>query len=403
MKTLLLVFCLVLFGALNSSSQTYSLEIIHQDNAHSGLDGLFFAEGKIWASTGAGPIYFDGSNWHFANQPNGTQTGDPFCGIKKNNGSFFVCHSFHNKSYFFNEADMTFDYVYNGIYGVANSFVFSDKQVYLPTSKKKDSDNKAHIHLWDVEAGTFNSIISKSNTNFNSVYVKSPENILILSKENPGSSRQLLRYNGNNLELVYQFENNISVLCNFFSLNGEDFLIYSAYEIYSWSESTGIMTKISDQLNIITDAVSPDMENIFLSGPEGIYHLKASTGEINQLYDAGPTSSAYDKYTNRIIFSFSSGGILELKGLSSINRIDLSAEAMVYPNPVSNQLNIDFSVDGEKSIEVYNLLGQKLISTPMGREKNVQIDASQLLPGTYIVKMYAPKGVFAIKKFIKIP
>ena len=68
---------------------------------------------------------------------------------------------------------------------------------------------------------------------------------------------------------------------------------------------------------------------------------------------------------------------------------------IIYPNPVINILN--YKHEGVKNIEIYNLLGQKLIS-----EKAVgNVNTSALPSGSYILKLIGVKGSVSTKRFIK--
>lgn len=67
----------------------------------------------------------------------------------------------------------------------------------------------------------------------------------------------------------------------------------------------------------------------------------------------------------------------------------------IYPNPADNELNI-VSKEEIKSVEIFNLSGQKLIST-----KNKTANVSHLPKGTYVVKTTTISGKVSTQKFIK--
>ena len=67
----------------------------------------------------------------------------------------------------------------------------------------------------------------------------------------------------------------------------------------------------------------------------------------------------------------------------------------IYPNPVENQLNVQ-SKEEIKSVEIFNLSGQKLIST-----QNKTANVSSLSKGTYVVKTTTISGKVNTQKFIK--
>lgn len=103
----------------------------------------------------------------------------------------------------------------------------------------------------------------------------------------------------------------------------------------------------------------------------------------------------YELYSRMHIFMFP---ILAIKNNSSLGQeVESSIKVDVYPNPAKDVLNISSS-NTIKDIEIYNIIGQKLI------EKNIQslnssIDISKLDKGNYIIKLNTEKGRMN-KKFI---
>jgi hypothetical protein len=68
---------------------------------------------------------------------------------------------------------------------------------------------------------------------------------------------------------------------------------------------------------------------------------------------------------------------------------------VVYPNPVKDILNISFDTT-IASVAIYNLLGQEVIvKSPNANETS--IDVSDLVSGTYLVKVYAENAVRTLK------
>jgi hypothetical protein len=71
------------------------------------------------------------------------------------------------------------------------------------------------------------------------------------------------------------------------------------------------------------------------------------------------------------------------------------SSVFIYPNPAMNVLN--YSAEGVKNIEVYNLLGQKLKA-----EKAVgSVNTSTFSNGSYILKLIRENGAVSTKRFIK--
>ena len=77
-----------------------------------------------------------------------------------------------------------------------------------------------------------------------------------------------------------------------------------------------------------------------------------------------------------------------------INEVKKELNASIFPNPVKDILNIQF--DGKlKSVEIYNLQGQKLITATQK-----QINISSLSSGIYIVRIEDIENNTITKKII---
>jgi len=75
----------------------------------------------------------------------------------------------------------------------------------------------------------------------------------------------------------------------------------------------------------------------------------------------------------------------------------LSNEILVFPNPFSNSLDIDFLIDGKFNVDIYNTIGDKVISSD-----KKHIDTSSLNNGLYILKIELINGKSLTKKIIKV-
>ena len=76
-------------------------------------------------------------------------------------------------------------------------------------------------------------------------------------------------------------------------------------------------------------------------------------------------------------------------------------QVFLYPNPVYNQLNINFlnsTISLVDQIQVFDPTG-KLIETISIKNNNTIIDMSQYAQGIYFLKFYTDKGVVAKKIF----
>ena len=74
----------------------------------------------------------------------------------------------------------------------------------------------------------------------------------------------------------------------------------------------------------------------------------------------------------------------------------------IFPNPVNNDLNVELlNADaGNTSFEIINMLGQKMITTTSANLKSV-INATNLVPGGYMIDCYRDGVKIATSRFIK--
>ena len=84
---------------------------------------------------------------------------------------------------------------------------------------------------------------------------------------------------------------------------------------------------------------------------------------------------------------------------SSISLIENDAQAIaVYPNPFSNELNIE-SPSRLIKVEILSLSG-KMLSSTAASGFSTKMNLSQLAKGTYIVRVQNEEGVI-IQKIVK--
>jgi hypothetical protein len=73
-----------------------------------------------------------------------------------------------------------------------------------------------------------------------------------------------------------------------------------------------------------------------------------------------------------------------------------SSNLKYYPNPVENVLNLSFDQE-ISSVEIFNLLGQKVSSTITNAANEVQVDMSNLANGPYMVRVISNDKMKTIK------
>ena len=110
-------------------------------------------------------------------------------------------------------------------------------------------------------------------------------------------------------------------------------------------------------------------------GPDGnIWYVNPLTYEVVRITLGGPLSAADDFSTPQI---------------------------KVYPNPVQNILSMATYGHKIKQIQIYNLVGEVVITQSLQQKELNNIDVSSLTPGVYFIKCESDKGTIA-ERFQKI-
>jgi len=97
-------------------------------------------------------------------------------------------------------------------------------------------------------------------------------------------------------------------------------------------------------------------------------------------------------------------GYIYISPTMGVNAEDPQNTLLMYPNPVTDILNIDFAdlLTGENSLQIYSSSGQLVYSEslPSGSE-NFRINVSFLKKGIYFVKFEDGSGKYVTSKFLK--
>jgi len=122
-------------------------------------------------------------------------------------------------------------------------------------------------------------------------------------------------------------------------------------------------------------------------------------GTINTTYATYDNSNnlvndPYPTAFNSGGFDLNAVGIIHNTTTASIKKI-LIGEVNIYPNPVSNILNIKVSDMSDLSVNIFSLDGKKLLST-----NKTTISLSHLNKGVYVINIKNKLGVY-IRKIIK--
>ena len=79
-----------------------------------------------------------------------------------------------------------------------------------------------------------------------------------------------------------------------------------------------------------------------------------------------------------------------------------SDKILIYPNPVNDNLNIEFigNISDAKTIEIMDISGRIVAKQSVNNVPNIRINTSQLQAGSYFVLIRSSQGVVR-KQFIK--
>lgn len=101
---------------------------------------------------------------------------------------------------------------------------------------------------------------------------------------------------------------------------------------------------------------------------------------------------AIDESKNEKTYSFT----ITVNSTLSTDEVNLNNSIILYPNPVTNKLNIKSNQIQIHKVIIYNLLGKVLLTT-----KKSEIDTSSLPSGSYFVRLVDENGHNSVRKFIK--
>ena len=135
---------------------------------------------------------------------------------------------------------------------------------------------------------------------------------------------------------------------------------------------------------ILKDNSATTIDTVTLGGGAG------PSGNASSITDEAALRTVNGVDTNNDSADFSKGaatlGSTNSPGVLSSNSFNKPLEVNIYPNPVTNgEFYIKSSNSKEKNVEVYNILGRRLISTKINT--NDKIDVSNLNAGIYLLKI----------------
>jgi len=307
-----------------------------------------------------------------------------------------------------------------------------------------NSNNKVTVALYQYDANS-NANFSQSRTT--NTYSSEGEIIQILEEEYENS----VWANSYKLDITYSGSRIVSGLS--FDWNGSAWVIGadSAQTTINYNENGTISSTVSDSWdgnNWVADykAVYSYYTNNKVSMQESQtwdgnawvvdyrseYTYDANGNVVNQLesyFDEGVVAGSYEesfvfdvaklmssfahpfkdktgieylfsvnKFVNKILSKTSENARTTYnygEATADVNNFSLVNFA-IYPNPTSNRLTIDDSSFSLKNVEVFNILGKKVMASTTN-----QLNLENLINGIYVLKVQDEKGNIAIKRILK--
>ncbi len=185
--------------------------------------------------------------------------------------------------------------------------------------------------------------------------------------------------------------------------NGND-----AVALVKGSTINGDGSNIIDVVGVIGD---PDMANndAWVNASGGwLTRDKTLVRNPNVTSGTGPIAHAlqdtfaYAEYTVYNRNSFGGLGNHECDcELSSTNEL-VNESFSLYPNPVSNEMIVEAQNDIER-VEIYNMLGERVLSLNCGVHASTKVDLSvgKLETGIYVISLFFENDKQAVQKFVK--
>ncbi len=89
-------------------------------------------------------------------------------------------------------------------------------------------------------------------------------------------------------------------------------------------------------------------------------------------------------------------------GWLSINKLESTEMIKVYPNPSSDELNIESTKNMNfKNLIITDLTGKNIYQIPLNNQSNVSIDVSDIVSGTYLLNFENYNGQTYIERWVK--
>lgn len=404
MKTTIIILLLFLTNCL--VGQNYSITEIESPNSEKKIRGVYLFDTKAFAGGSDYSLYYNGEELIEIFQPNNYTLG---CigGIERPNGEIYAFQDNFYRFYKWNNTTTNWQVISRPENKAFKKiFVLSENNVYLCGN---DSDNTYYGSIYFFDGSEFTELDYRYGYSYKGLYVKDNNNIILLTKILASNRFALMRFDGENFQILYTFPEDRGSGYTMYTNDGNTFFFLSICgDVYSWEEQTEVMEQIhaypEEEKNYFSICLfATDNNNLFLCGKGGIRHMNVSTGSFDLVYDE-PNLTRYISSAGfrngRAMFVTSIGQLFKITITNSIDP-ETVEQLAIYPNPATDNLTIEFPVFGidDKTIEILDLNG-KIVATTNFSSFKVNMDISGLSNGVYFLRLSCEEGLIT-KKFIK--
>jgi photosystem II stability/assembly factor-like uncharacterized protein len=247
-----------------------------------------------------------------------------------------------------------------------------------------------------------NLIVSPSDNNY--IYASRKENLYVTA-DGGANWNTYDPAPGQNISGITIDPDNSTKIWIAVTSNGSDKVLYSKDAGSNFTNITGNLTSMG--LNCIT--FQKNANNALYVGTEvGIFFQDSTMSnwiaDNTDLPSVGVRELEINYSIGKIRAATYGRGIWEapLYNFVGIEESDISGEFAIYPNPAKNIINIDVTgkTEGTINITLFNIVGAMVKKVEgIVPSKNITLDVSKLVSGTYFVKIAAKKGN-CIKKIV---
>jgi hypothetical protein len=158
--------------------------------------------------------------------------------------------------------------------------------------------------------------------------------------------------------------------------NGIDSVYISSY---TFSGNVVTVVWAIDQV----DSISYITETYNLVAGNGVYSLGLA------VYCPGKSLGNYFTSTDQIYYNASAG----------LNEIE-TLEALIYPNPFSDILNIQMKATTDYTVSLFDVAGRNILNTTIQNSNAIQLNLNELSKGKYTILISSKEGILS-KSIVK--